>query len=46
VNGTSIPNSVRVEDGEKVDRNREVPLPSPAKITLADVCALEFEAEP
>jgi hypothetical protein len=46
VNGTSIPNSVeRVEDGEKVDRNREVLLPSHASITLADVCTLEFEAE-
>jgi hypothetical protein len=47
VNGTPIPNSVeRVEGGEKVDRNLEVLLPSPAKITLADVCTLEFEAEP
>ena len=47
VNGASIPNSVeRVEGGEKVDRNREVLLPSPARITLADVCTLDFEAEP
>jgi hypothetical protein len=47
VNGAPIPNSVqRVEGGEKVDRNLEVLLPSPAKITLADVCTLEFEAEP
>jgi FHA domain len=47
VNGTAIPNSVeRVEGGEKVDRNREVLLPSPATITLADVLTLEFEAEP
>jgi FHA domain len=47
VNGTPLPNSVdRVEGGEKVDRNREVLLPSPARITLADVCTLEFEAEP
>jgi FHA domain/Protein of unknown function (DUF3662) len=47
VNGTPIPNSVeRIEGGEKVDRNREVLLPSPARITLADVCTLEFEAEP
>jgi hypothetical protein len=47
VNGASIPNSVeRAEGGEKVDRNREVLLPSPARITLADVCTLEFEAEP
>ena len=47
VNGASIPNSVeRVEGGEKVDRNREVLLPSPARITLADVSTLDFEAEP
>ena len=47
VNGAAIPKSVeRVEGGEKVDRNREVLLPSPAKITLADVCTLNFEAEP
>jgi hypothetical protein len=47
VNGARIPNSVeRAEGGEKVDRNHEVLLPSPARITLADVCTLEFEAEP
>ena len=47
VNGASILISVeRIEGGDKVDRNREVPVPSPAKITLADVCTLEFEAEP
>ena len=47
VNGTPIPKSVdQVEGGEKVDRNREALLPSPARITLADVCTLEFEAEP
>jgi hypothetical protein len=47
VNGVSIPNSVdRIEGGDKVDRNREAPLPSPARIMLADVCTLEFEAEP
>jgi hypothetical protein len=46
VNGAPIPSVERVEDGEKVDRNREVLLPSPARITLADVCTLEFEAEP
>jgi len=46
VNGTPIPKSVDlVEGGEKVDRNREVLLPSPARITLADVCTLEFEAQ-
>jgi hypothetical protein len=47
VNGTPIPKSVdQVEGGEKVDRNREALLPSPARITLADVCTLDFEAEP
>jgi hypothetical protein len=47
VNGTPIPKSVdQVEGGEKIDRNREALLPSPARITLADVCTLEFEAEP
>ena len=47
VNGTPIPKSVElVEGGEKVDRNREVLLPSPARIMLADVCTLGFEAEP
>jgi hypothetical protein len=40
VNGASLP-----RNGEP-DRNREVLLPSPAKITLADVCTLEFQAEP
>jgi hypothetical protein len=46
VNGASIPNSVeKVESGDKVDHNREVPLPSRATILLADVCTLEFEAE-
>jgi hypothetical protein len=46
VNGASIPNSVeRLEDGDKVDRNREVPLPPTATILLADICSLEFEAE-
>jgi hypothetical protein len=45
VNGTPLPKSVeRGEGGEVVDRNREVLLPSPARITLADVCTLEFEA--
>ena len=46
VNGAPLPKSVeRIEGGETVDRNREVPLPSPARITLADVCTLDFEAE-
>ena len=40
VNGTSLR-----QNGEP-GRDREVLLPSPARITLADVCTLEFEAEP
>lgn len=47
VNGAPIPNSVeRIEGGDKVDRNREVMLPPRSSIILADVCTLEFEAEP
>jgi FHA domain/Protein of unknown function (DUF3662) len=47
VNGTPLPKSAEPgESGETIDRNREVLLPSSAKITLADVCTLEFEAEP
>lgn len=46
VNGAPIPNSVeRGDTGDKVDRHREVLLPPSARIMLADVCTLEFEAE-
>ena len=45
VNGTTIPTSIeRSERGDRADRNIEVPLPSPAKITLADVLVIEFDA--
>jgi len=45
VNGEPIPSSLeRSASGEKVDRNVEVPLPSAARIGLAEVCFIEFEA--
>jgi hypothetical protein len=46
VNGKAIPTSIeRTEHGDRVDRNIEVPLPPAAKITLADVLVIEFEAK-
>ena len=44
--GPPFPIAWTESKAEKIDRNREVLLPSPARITLADVCTLEFEAEP
>lgn len=45
VNGRTVPTSIeRIENGDRVDRNIEVPLPHTAKITLADVLMIEFEA--
>jgi pSer/pThr/pTyr-binding forkhead associated (FHA) protein len=44
VNGQAIPSSIAVIDGNKQDRNIEVPIPPRARITLADVLTLEFEA--
>ena len=45
VNGSAIPTSVeRTEQGGRVDRNIEVPLPPAAKIVLADVLVIDFEA--
>ncbi len=45
VDGERIPCSLeRGPDGNKIDRNVEVPLPAHAKIGLADVFFLEFEA--
>ena len=45
VNGSMIPSSVaRNEHGDKVDRNVEFPLPPDAKIALADVLVIAFEA--
>jgi FHA domain len=46
VNGRAIPTSIeRSEQGDRVDRNIEVPLPPFAKITLAEVLVIEFEAK-
>lgn len=46
VNGKAIPTSIeRSEHGDRVDRNIEVPLPRAAKIALADVLVIEFEAK-
>jgi len=46
VNGRAIPTSIeRSEQGDRVDRNIEVPLPPAAKIALADVLVIEFEAK-
>jgi hypothetical protein len=45
VNGASIPSSIEVRDGEKVDRNVEVPLPPEAEIGLAGAVFIRFKAE-
>jgi hypothetical protein len=46
VNGMAIPTSIeRSEQGDRVDRNVEVPLPPAAQIALAGVLVLEFEAK-
>ena len=46
VNGRAIPTSIeRTEQGDRVDRNIEVPLPPAAKLALADVLVIEFEAK-
>ena len=45
VNGKAIPTSIdRTGTGDRVDRNIEVLLPPAAKIALADVLIIEFEA--
>jgi FHA domain len=44
VNGAKIPSSVEYADGEKRDKNLEVSLPETARIGLADVVFLEFQA--
>ena len=44
LNGQKIPSSVEYVDGEKHDKNVEVPLPAQARIGLADVVFLEFRA--
>ena len=45
VNGAAIPSSIEVRDGEKVDRNLEVPLQSEAEIGLAGAVFIRFRAE-
>jgi hypothetical protein len=44
INGQRVPRSVEEVDGRRVDRNVEAPLPARARIVLADVITLEFEA--
>jgi len=44
VNGEKIPTSVEYAGGEKRDKNVEVKLPRQARIGLADVVFLEFQA--
>jgi hypothetical protein len=46
INGEKAPSSIEFVDGEKRDRNLEVPVPPEAKIGLAGVVTLEFRAEP
>lgn len=45
VNGMAVPASIDRSGGGAVDRNIEVPLPPAAKIVLADVLAIQFEAK-
>ena len=45
VNGAAIPSSIELRNGEKVDRNVEVPLPSEAEIGLAGAVVIHFRAE-
>jgi pSer/pThr/pTyr-binding forkhead associated (FHA) protein len=44
VNGAKIPTSVEFVDGEKRDKNVEVNLPEKARIGLAEVVFLDFNA--
>ncbi len=46
INGEKAPSSIEFIEGEKRDRNLEVPVPAGAKIGLAGVLTLEFKAEP
>ena len=45
VNGAAIPSSIEVCDGEKVDKNVEVPLPPEAEIGLAGAVLIRFRSE-
>ncbi len=42
INGEKAPSSIEIVEGEKRDRNVEVPVPDQARIGLADVIFLEF----
>ncbi len=44
LNGQRIPSSVEFSEGQKRDRNVEVPVPRSARIGLADVVFLEFRS--
>jgi len=44
VDGAPVPSSVEVVDGRKRDKGIEVPLPPKARIGLANVIVLDFEA--
>ncbi len=44
IDGTPVPSSVEVVEGRKRDKGIEVPLPRCARIGLANVIVLEFEA--
>jgi hypothetical protein len=46
VNGDAVPASIDRSGGGGIDRNLEVPLPKTAKIALADVIVMHFEARP
>lgn len=44
VDGQAVPSSIEVVDGRKRDKGIEVPLPARARIGLANVIVLDFEA--
>ena len=44
IDGAAVPSSVEVSDGRKRDKGIEVPLPRRARIGLANVIVLDFEA--
>jgi len=46
VNGVTIPSSVEMRNGEKVDTNLEVPLLAEAEIGLAGAVVIQFRAGP
>jgi len=44
INGERVPSSIEVIEGEKRDRNVEAPVPTNARIGLADVLYLDFRS--